>query len=165
MSATSLVFYSRLSLPPTLLLTTNSHLLYVFRHVESIENSHVNHHNQSISHHSKKILQLMWYILLSATSLVFSSRLSVPSTLLLTTNCYLPYVVRHVESIETLMFNHHNHCISHPSKKILQLMWYILLSATSLVFSSTMSLLSTVLLTTKPHEQKVGKWGIQKKDT
>ena len=50
MSATSMVLSSRLSLPFKLLLTTNSHLIYVVRHVESIENSHVNHHNRSISY-------------------------------------------------------------------------------------------------------------------
>ena len=54
MSATYLVFSSRFSLPSTLLLTTNSNLLYVVKHVESIENSHVNDHNHSISNPSKK---------------------------------------------------------------------------------------------------------------
>ena len=54
MSATSLVFSSRLSMPFTLLLTTISHLSYVARHVESIENSHVNHHNNSVSQFSLK---------------------------------------------------------------------------------------------------------------
>ena len=42
-------------------------------------------------------------------------------------------------------------------------MWYTLLPATSLVFSSLLSLPSTVPSTTKQHEQKVGKWGIQEK--
>ena len=54
MSATSLVFSSKLSLPSTLLLTTSSHLVYVVRHVKSIDNSHVNHHNHIILHPSKK---------------------------------------------------------------------------------------------------------------
>ena len=43
-------------------------------------------------------------------------------------------------------------------------MWYILLPATSLVFSSLLSLPSTVPSTTKQHKQKVGKWGIQEKE-
>ena len=61
--------------------------------------------------------------------------------------------------------HHHNHSILHPSyKKKLQPMWYILMSVTSLVFSSLLSMLSRVLSTTKPHEQKVGKWGIIEKD-
>ena len=40
----------------------------------------------------------------------------------------------------------------------------ILISATSLVFSSLLSLLSRVMTTTKPDDQKVGKWGIYEKD-
>ena len=43
-------------------------------------------------------------------------------------------------------------------------MWYILLPATSLVFSSLLSSPSTVPSTTKQHEQNVGKWGIQEKE-
>ena len=50
-----MVLSSRLSLPFKLLLTTNSHLTYVVRHVESIDNYHVNHANRSISYPIKKI--------------------------------------------------------------------------------------------------------------
>ena len=45
-----------------------------------------------------------------------------------------------------------------------QLKWYLLMSGTSLVFSSLLFLPSTVPLTTLPHQQKVGKLGIQEKD-
>ena len=45
-----------------------------------------------------------------------------------------------------------------------QLKWYLLMSGTSLVFSSLLFLLSTVPSTTLPHQQKVGKLGIQEKD-
>ena len=47
---------------------------------------------------------------------------------------------------------------------VVQLKWYIMMSATSMVFYSTLSLPSTLPSTTKPHEQKVGKWGIIEKD-
>ena len=45
-----------------------------------------------------------------------------------------------------------------------QLKWYLLMSGTSLVFSSLLFLSSTVPSTTLPHQQKVGKLGIQEKD-
>ena len=60
--------------------------------------------------------------------------------------------------------NHHHHCISHPSWRNFQLKWYIIVSATSLVFSSLLFSPSTVPSTTKPNEQKVGKWVIQEMD-
>ena len=47
------------SLLPTVPSTTNPHLLYVARHVNSINNSHFNHHHQSILHPLKKILTKM----------------------------------------------------------------------------------------------------------
>ena len=60
--------------------------------------------------------------------------------------------------------DHLQHSISHPSWRKFQLKWYIMMSATSLVFYSMLSLPSTLPSTTKPHEQKVGKWGIIEKD-
>ena len=45
-----------------------------------------------------------------------------------------------------------------------QLKWYLLMSGTSLVFSSLLFLPSTEPSTTLPHQQKVGKLGIQEKD-
>ena len=73
---------------------------------------------------------------------------------------------RHVGIIKkTFMstINHRHHCISHPTWRNFQLQWYILMSATSQAFSSLLFLPSTVPSTTKPNEQKVGKWGIQEK--
>ena len=52
MSAISLVFSSKLSLPSMVSSSTNSHVLNMVRHVESINNSHVNQHSHSISHPS-----------------------------------------------------------------------------------------------------------------
>ena len=48
-------------------------------------------------------LQLKCCILTSATPLVFSSRLSLPSTVLSTTNSHVLNVVTYVESIKTFM--------------------------------------------------------------
>ena len=54
------------------------------------------------SQHITSLLQPKWYILLLATSLVFSSLLSLPSTLPSTTNSHVLNVVRQVESIKKL---------------------------------------------------------------
>ena len=48
MSVTSLVFASKLSTPSTMSSNTNSHMLSMVRHVESINSSHVNQHSHSI---------------------------------------------------------------------------------------------------------------------
>ena len=101
---------------------------------------------------------------MSATSLVFPSLLSLTSTLLLTIYSHVLIAVRHVESINKFHINQHQQTISRPGWRKFQLKWYILISATSLVFSSLLSLLSIVMLTTKPHDQKLGKWGIKEKD-
>ena len=47
------------SLLPTVPSTTNPHVLYVARHVNSINNSHFNHHHQSILRPLKKIITKM----------------------------------------------------------------------------------------------------------
>ena len=167
MLATSLVFSSLLSLPSTVPSNTNPHVLNVVRHVESKNNFHVNHHHHSISRPSWRKFQLMWYILMSGTSLVFSFLLSLPSMVSSTAKSHVLNVVRdigHVESIKNFQVSHPYHSISDPSKRKFQLMWYILMSGTSLVFSSLLSLPSTVPSTMKPHEQKLGKWGIHEKD-
>ena len=111
---TSLVFSSLLSLPSTVPSTTEPHALYVVKYVESINNFHVSYHHHSISRPSWRKFQPKWYILMLATSMVFSSRLSLPFKLSLTTNSHLLYVVRHVESIENCQVNHqhHDHSIS-----------------------------------------------------
>ena len=103
--ATSLVFSSLLSLPSTVPSNTNPHVLNVVRHVESKNNFHVNHHHHSISRPSWRKFQLMWYILMSGTSLVFSFLLSLPSMVSSTAKSHVLNVVRdigHVESIKKL---------------------------------------------------------------
>ena len=106
---TSLVFSSLLSLPSTVPSTTEPHALYVVKYVESINNFHVSYHHHSISRPSWRKFQPKWYILMLATSMVFSSRLSLPFKLSLTTNSHLLYVVRHVESTENCQVNHQHH--------------------------------------------------------
>ena len=162
MLATSPVFSSLLPLPSTVLSTTNSHVLNMVRQAESIKNFHVNQYHHSISGSIWK--KFNWC---DTSSLVFSILLSLPSTVSSTAKSHVLNVVRdigHIKSIKTFQNSHPYHCISHPCKRKFQLMWYILMSVISLVFSSLLSLPSTVLSTTKPHEQKLGKWGIHEKD-
>ena len=154
MLATSLVFSSLLSLPSMVPSNTNPHVLNVVRHVESKNNFHVNHHHHSISRPSWRKFQLMWYILMSGTFLVFSFLLSLPSTVSSTAKSHVLNVVRDIGHFQ---LNHPYHSISDPSKRKFQLMWYILMSGTSLVFSSLLSLPSTVPSTTKQHDQMLGK--------
>ena len=127
MSVTSLVFSSLLSLPTTVPLTTNSHVLNVVRHDRNINNSHADHYHHSTSDPSWRKFQPKWDILMSATSLVFLSLFPLPSTLLSTTNS-------HVESINVFHVNQYQQTISRPGWRKFRLMWYILMSATSLVF-------------------------------
>jgi len=162
---TTRVFSSLLPLSSTVPSNTNPHVLNVVRHDESKNNFHNNHHHHSISRPSWK--NFNWYILMSGTSLVYSILLSLPSTVSSTAKSHVFNVVRdigHIKSIKTFQNSHPYHCISHPCKRKFQLMWYILMSGISLVFSSLLSLPSTVPSTTKPHEQKLGKWGIHEKD-
>ena len=151
MLTSSLVFSSLLSLPSTLSSTTNSHVLNVVRLVESINNFHVNHHHHSISRPSWRKFLPKWYILVSATSLVFSSLLPLSFMDPSNTNPHVLNVVRHVKSKNNFHVNHHHHSISRPSWRKFQLMWYILMSGTSLVFSFLLSLPSMVSSTAKSH--------------
>ena len=105
---------SLFSLPTAVPSTTNPHILYVARHVENINNSHLNHHHHSISRPNWRKFLPKWYILMSATSLVISSRLFLPSTVLSTTNSHVLNVVRHVDRIKNSHLNHHHHSTSHP---------------------------------------------------
>ena len=150
MSAALLAFSSRSSLPFTVSSTNHSHVLNVLTLVESInKNVYVNQHHHSVSHPSWRKLQPMWYILMPATSLGFSSNLFLPSTVSSTNNLHaLNVVVRLVESIKNFHVNHQHHSISHLSWRKFQLNWYILMSATSLVFSFLLFLPSTVPSTT-----------------
>ena len=96
---------------------------------------------------------------MSATSLVFSSRFSLLSTVSSTTNSYVLNVVRHVEIMKNSHVNHHHHSTSHPCKRKFQLKWYILMSVNSLVFSSLLFLLFTVPPTTKTIWAKIRQVG------
>ena len=152
MSATSLVFSSKLSLPSMVLSTTNSHVLSLVRHVESVNNFHVNHHNHSISHPSWRKFQMMWYILtLCQRPPVSMSMFSLPTTVPSTANPNVPYVASNVKNVNNSHLNHHHHSISSLNWRKFLPKWYILLSATSLVISSRLFLPSTVSLTTISH--------------
>ena len=154
MSLTSMVSSSRLSLPSTVLSTTYTVDLYIGKHVEKKKwkTCHVNHHNHIIPHPRWKIQQ-KWYILMSANSLVFSCLLSSQSTVLTTIDLHVLNVVIHVSRINKNLSCRtlsQQHITSYVVEKF-QLKWYLLMSATSLIFSSMLSLPSTVLSTTNSH--------------
>ena len=166
-SDTLMDFSSQFSLPSTVSSTSNSHHLNVVTNVKNIkENFDVNHHHQSISHPSLNKFQLKWYMwsdyVRDLPGLLLLGILAVHGVvdhqLTRTQCCHLCWKYKNFH------VNHHHHCISHPSWRNFQLKWYILMSATSQAFSSLLFLPSTVPSTTKPNEQKVGKWGIQEKD-
>ena len=98
MSPTSIVSSILLTLPSTVSSTTNSYVLNVVRYVESINNFYINHHHYGKSRFRK--FQLMWYILMSATSLIFFSLLTLLTTVPSTANSDILNVVRYVESIK-----------------------------------------------------------------
>ena len=139
-----------------------THLWSDMRHVESINIFHVNHHLHSMSRRSWRKFQPK--LKKTSTDVIHPNVSDLPGHLLrivfavhdvVNVNTHVLNVVRLVESINNFHVNHHYHSILHPGK--LQLMWYI--PATSLVFSSLL-----LLPTTKPHEQKIGKWDIHEKD-
>ena len=153
------VSMSMFSLPTTVPSTANPNVPYVASNVKNVNNSHLNHHHHTISSLNWRIFLPKWYILLSATSLVISSRLFLPSTVSLTTISHILSVVRHVERIKNSHVNHHHHSTSHPCWRKFQLKWYILMSVNSLVFSSLLFLLFTVLPTTKTIWAKIRQVG------
>ena len=61
-------------------------LTNVVSHIEGINIFHVNHHQQTVQRPLWRKFLLMWCILMSATSLVISSRFYSPSTVSSTTN-------------------------------------------------------------------------------
>ena len=81
MPPTSMISSSWLSLPSTVSMTTKTHGLNDVTNVEDVNNCHSNQFYHNISNTSWRKMQSKWYIILSATPLVFSSRLSLPSTL------------------------------------------------------------------------------------
>ena len=151
---TSLVFSSRLSLPSTVSLTTNFHVLNVVQHVKDIQPLKPKHITSKLKKIPIKVIHSDF-----SNFMVSSSKLSLLSTVSSTTNSHVLNIVRHVESIFDVKPHHHS--LSDPSWRKFQLKWYIILSATSLVFLSMLSLPTTMPSTTNPNEQKVSKWGIQ----
>ena len=91
----------------------------------------ISHHQQSLSHTHPHwwTFKLKCYIKMSPTSLVSSTRLSLPTTMsmTLTTNTHVLNDVRHVESIKIFDIDPHHHSIWHPSWRKFQPKWYILM--------------------------------------
>ena len=85
MSATSVVFPS-LFLAVHVVVNHQLTLTNVVSHIEGINIFHVNPHQQTVQRPLRGKFLLMWCILMSATSLVISSRFYSPSTVSSTTN-------------------------------------------------------------------------------
>ena len=113
MSPTSMISSSWLSLPSTVSSTTNTYDLNIVRLVERITIFQVNQHYYSVSHPSWRKFQPKWYILMSTTSLGFSSNLFMPSTVSSTNKSHVLNVVSLVERIKNFHVNHQHHIISH----------------------------------------------------
>ena len=105
MSATSLIFFSLLTLLTTVPSTANSDILNVVRYVESIKNFHATTTTTAYQILDEENSNRSDTSYLPSTSLVFSSRLSLLSTVSLTSNSPVSNVVRYVESIKTFMSN------------------------------------------------------------
>ena len=92
MSATSVVFPSLVVLAVHVGVNHQLTLTNVVSHIEGINIFHVNHHQQTVQRPLWRKFLVMWCILMSATSLVFSPLLSLTTTMPSTTNSF---VVRH----------------------------------------------------------------------
>ena len=154
MSLTSMVSSSRLSLPSTVLSTTYTVDLYIGKHVKKIwKMCHVNHHNHIIPHPRWKNFNK------SDTSwcqrIPWSSRACCPHS----PQCWRPstcmslmlsYMFQELTKNLSCRTPSQQHITSYVVEKF-QLKWYLLMSATSLVFSSMLSSPFTVSSTTNSH--------------
>ena len=109
---------------------------------------------QHITSYVVEKFQLKWYLLMSATSLVFSSMLSLPFTVSSTTNSHIFNVLRHVARRRKKMTTETTRAYHMLVGKKFQSKCYILISATLLVLSFLLSLPSAVPSTTNSNEKK-----------
>ena len=82
----------------------------------------VNIHHHSLAHPCQRKFQLKWYILMSATPLIFFSLLFLPSTMSSTINSHELNVFRRAESVKTFMSTN----AMFPSWRQFQPKWFIL---------------------------------------
>ena len=155
MSLTSMVSSPRLSLPSTVLSTTYTVDLYIGKHVEKKiwKTCHANHHNHITPHPRWKKFNK------SDTSwcqrIPWSSRACCPHRpqCWRTSTCMslmLSYMFQELTKNLSGRTPSQQHITSYVVEKF-QLKWYLLMSATSLVFSSMLSLPFTVSSTTNSH--------------
>ena len=114
-SATFVVFFSMLSLPSMVPSATNSHVLNVVRHVESIKKTCMSTTIAAACHIKLKKSNRSNTSYLSLTFLVSFSMLSLLLTVSSTTSSHVLNVVKHVETFMNFHVNHHHHSVSHPS--------------------------------------------------
>ena len=115
-SATFVVFFSMLSLPSMVSSATNSHVLNVVRHVESIKKTCMSTTIAAACHIKLKNSNQSNTSYLSLTFLVSFSMLSLPPTVSSTTSSHVLNVVKHVETFINFHVNHHHHIVSQPSR-------------------------------------------------
>ena len=124
----SLVFYSSLFASFSALMMSWTLEL---SHTLKLSKIWISHHQHSLSHTHPHwwTFKLKCYIKMSPTSLVSSTRLSLPTTMsmTLTTNTHVLNDVRHVESIKIFDVDPDHHSIWHPSWRKFQPKWYILM--------------------------------------
>ena len=124
----SLVFYSSLFASFSALMMSWTLEL---SHTLKLSKIWISHHQHSLSHTHPHwwTFKLKCYIKMSPTSLVSSTRLSLPTTMsmTLTTNTHVLNDVRHVDSLKIFDVDPNHHSIWHPSWRKFQPKWYILL--------------------------------------
>ena len=124
----SLVFYSSLFASFSALMMSWTLEL---SHTLKLSKIWISHHQHSLSHTHPHwwTFKLKCYIKMSPTSLVSSTRLSLPTTMsmTLTANTHVLNDVRHVESIKIFDVDPDHHSIWHPSWRKFQPKWYILI--------------------------------------
>ena len=124
----SLVFYSSLFASFSALMMSWTLEL---SHTLKLSKIWISHHQHSLSHTHPHwwTFKLKCYIKMSPTSLVSSTRLSLPTTMsmTLTTNTHVLNDVRHVESIKIFDVDPDHHSIWHPSWRKFQPKLYILM--------------------------------------
>ena len=94
MSATSLVFSSRLSLPSTVPSTTNLHVLNVVRGWQYRNNFNVNHYHHSVSQHKSKEIPTEETHLMEPKFHAYWSKITTKTILLLVTKLNQTYQIK-----------------------------------------------------------------------
>ena len=150
MSANSLVFSCLLSSPSTMLTNIDLHVLNVVIHVSRINKKPFWSYTITTAYH----ILCSWKIPIEVIHPYVSDLRGLPLLVVLAVHIVVNHqltltnVVSHIEGINIFHVNHHQQTVQRPLRRKFLLMWCILMSATSLVFSSRFYSPSTVSSTT-----------------